>query len=196
MMNKVELRKTYLAKRAALTTTEREAASRAIAKNFFAHISLNGVHTLHCYLSIERFNEIDTNQIIHYIWKNHPQIRIVVPRIDTSTDELESVLYTCDTEVKHNSWLIPEPPEGELVDAASVDLVIVPLICTDRAGHRVGYGKGYYDRFLAGTRRDCLKVGLSFFPPVERIEDVHGGDVAIDQCITPEGIFRGDAEVI
>lgn len=177
-----------------MTSAGRDEASRVIAKNFFAHIDLAGAHTLHCYLSIERFNEIDTTQIIHCVWKNYPQIRVVVPRIQTKADEMESVLYTPDSEVKHNSWLIPEPPEGEIVEAAAIDVVIVPLVCADQAGHRVGYGKGYYDRFLKGCRPDCLKIGLTYFPPVDSITDVHEGDVALDAIIDTERIYRIKAE--
>jgi 5-formyltetrahydrofolate cyclo-ligase len=186
-MNKSELRGIYLEKRKTLSPTERENASRRLAKIFFASFDLSSVRTLHCYLSIERFGEIDTTHIIHCIWKTHPQIRVVVPRIDTKADDLESVLYTPETEVKHNSWLIPEPPEGDVVEPGSIDVVIVPLVCADVRGHRVGYGKGYYDRFLRKTRAGCLKIGLSFFPLVDAIKDVHEGDVPLDLILTPDG---------
>jgi 5-formyltetrahydrofolate cyclo-ligase len=73
-----------------------------------------------------------------------------------------------------------------MIDAATIDLVIVPLVCVDKSGHRVGYGKGFYDRFLKQVRTDCVKVGLSYFEPVERIDDVHEGDVRLDFVITPK----------
>ncbi|MDH3493028.1 MAG: 5-formyltetrahydrofolate cyclo-ligase, partial [Acidobacteriota bacterium] len=71
----------------------------------------------------------------------------------------------------------------------SLDFVLVPLLCFDRRGHRVGYGGGYYDRFLAKVRPDCLKIGLSFFGPVDEIEDVHEGDIRLDYCVMPERIY-------
>jgi len=52
----------------------------------------------------------------------------------------------------------------------------------------VGYGKGYYDRFLKRCRTDCLKVGLSYFGPVETIPEAHDADIPLDCCITPEVI--------
>ena len=65
-------------------------------------------------------------------------------------------------------------------------LVLVPGVCFDQTGHRVGYGKGFYDRFLKTCRPGCLKVGLSYFEPVDPIDDVHDGDVRLDFIVTPE----------
>ena len=64
-------------------------------------------------------------------------------------------------------------------------MVLVPLLCFDRSGHRVGYGKGYYDRFLRKCRADCKKIGLSMFDPVDEITDAGESDVRLDLVITP-----------
>ncbi|HEV8590766.1 MAG TPA: 5-formyltetrahydrofolate cyclo-ligase [Pyrinomonadaceae bacterium] len=193
-MVKSELRKIYLEKTAAISSADRDLASCDIASHFFTYFDELSIHSLHCFLPIEKFNEIDTTRIIHGVWKNHPQVKVVVPRVNFETDEMESIPYTADSETKHNRWLIPEPLEGEMIDAVAIDLVIVPLVCVDKSGHRVGYGKGFYDRFLKQVRTDCVKVGLSYFPPVASIEDVHEGDVPLDFVVTPEMIYRGDAE--
>lgn len=71
-----------------------------------------------------------------------------------------------------------------------LDAVLVPLIAFDARGFRVGYGKGFYDRFLKTCRADCLKIGLSLFPPVEKIADTADFDVKLDACATPEKIWR------
>lgn len=186
-MTKSELRKVYQEKVMAISPTERDDASRRIAANLFAQFDLTIIRTLHCFLAIEKFNEVDTRQIIHCVWKNHPQVHIAVPRVDFDTGEMESVLYTADSEVQHNRWLIQEPLEGELVEASAIDIVIVPLVCADKSGHRVGYGKGFYDRFLKQVRPECVKVGLSYFEPVDAIDDVHEGDVRLDFVVTPTG---------
>ena len=78
----------------------------------------------------------------------------------------------------------------ELIDEKEIDLVLVPLLCFDKKGFRVGYGKGFYDRFLSKCRSDVLKIGLSYFKPVEKIEDVRDFDVALDYCITPKGVWH------
>jgi len=58
------------------------------------------------------------------------------------------------------------------------------------SGDRVGYGRGFYDRFLARCRTDCAKVGLSFFSPIEQIDDAHDGDIKLDRCIATERIYE------
>jgi 5-formyltetrahydrofolate cyclo-ligase len=68
--------------------------------------------------------------------------------------------------------------------------VIVPLLCFDRRGHRVGYGKGFYDRYLQKCRPDCIKAGLSFFDPVDLIDDTYADDIPLDICVTPSETFR------
>jgi 5-formyltetrahydrofolate cyclo-ligase len=83
---------------------------------------------------------------------------------------------------------------GDDTDPEVLDVALIPMLCFDEAGHRVGYGKGYYDGFLHGCRPDCIKVGLNFFPPVERIDDPHGADIPLDLCITPGRVYRFDAE--
>ena len=64
-------------------------------------------------------------------------------------------------------------------------MVLVPLLAFDKLGHRVGYGKGYYDRFLAKCPPNCLRIGLSLFDPVERIDDVVPTDIRLNSCLTP-----------
>ena len=66
-------------------------------------------------------------------------------------------------------------------------MVLVPGVCFDRIAHRVGYGKGFYDRFLKKCRYDCIRVGLSYFAPVDEIEDLHEGDVRLDALVLAEG---------
>ena len=88
-----------------------------------------------------------------------------------------------------NKYGIDEPAEGYVVDPASLDLVLVPLFIFDRKGTRVGYGKGFYDRFLPGCRKDCVKVGVSYFEPVDRIEDAQDFDVPLDFCISPQSVY-------
>ena len=88
-----------------------------------------------------------------------------------------------------NQYGIPEPTGGVAVRERDIDIVFIPLLAFDKSGNRVGYGKGYYDRFLSKCRKDVLKIGLSFFPPVDSIEDVDFFDKKLDFCITPERVY-------
>ncbi|MEY3642146.1 MAG: hypothetical protein RLZZ149_74, partial [Pseudomonadota bacterium] len=93
------------------------------------------------------------------------------------------------TEFYLNQYGIPEPMGGIEIKAGQIDAAIIPLLAFDNIGNRVGYGKGYYDRFLANCRADVLKIGLSFFPPVSSIDDIENFDKKLDFCITPERVY-------
>ncbi len=187
-MNKVELRQQYLAKQKMLSAEDRDSASKRIADLFFSRFDLRSVRVLHCFVAIEKFNEINTRLIFAKLWRDFPEIETVVPRVDPKLDAIQSLRFTRETELVRNAWGIEEPAHDELVETQNIDIVLVPGLCFDRQGHRVGFGKGYYDRFLKTCRADCVKIGLSHFEPVEKIDDIHDGDVQLDFVITPSGI--------
>lgn len=189
-MTKSELRKIFLAQRLGLPPEDRSAKSHRIADLFFSHIDLSRVSLLHSFIPIEKFNEVDTFFIINEIRSKVAKVKISLPRIDLQTEKIVSLLFDSEKTLMANRWEVREPADGQPVDPATIDLVLVPLICFDKGGNRVGYGKGYYDKFLKTCRADCLKIGLSFFPPVETIEDSHSGDVRLNMCITPECVYR------
>ena len=150
---------------------------------------------LHTFLPIVRQNEVDTWPIIHRIWQHFPNSQVAVSVTDITTNWLTHHLLNPQTPLIENRWGISEPqPEAHTaIGSAQIDVVLVPLLVFDKQGHRVGYGKGYYDRFLAECRPDCLKIGLSLFEPVERINDVESTDVRLTMCITPGQIHLFDA---
>ena len=189
-MTKAELRRQNLARQRSLSAHDRRAFSERIAAGFFSSFDLSGISYLHLFIPIEKFNEVDTRLIVEPVWRDHPHIVTVVPRVDFDANEITSLRYGPETQVVRNSWNIDEPTHDDFVEAELIDMVLVPGIAFDKAGHRVGYGKGYYDRFLATCREDCVKVGLSYFDPVARIEDSHDGDVAVDCIVTSGGLHR------
>ncbi len=186
-MIKSQLRKSYLESRSLLSPDEKIEASRQIACHFFDRFKLDSVKTLHCFISIPKFSEIDTSLIYKHVWSEFPKIVTVAPRVDREQDKIDSLVFTKETELVENEWGIREPTGDQIVDAAMVDIVLVPLLCFDKRGYRVGYGKGYYDKFLVTCRPDCLKIGLSFFPPADMIVDINDHDVRLDLCVTSDG---------
>jgi 5-formyltetrahydrofolate cyclo-ligase len=184
-MTKAEVRKVYLQKRLALTDAQWQSASAAICNRFFSSIDLSFLKRVHTYLPIEGRKEPDTWLIVDKIRREHPNVRLIVPRIDKG--QLSHFYFEGLHQIKPNMWGIPEPTQGVPVEPGEIDLVLVPLLAADQGGHRVGYGKGFYDRFLKDCRGDCVKVGLSMFPPIEKIADVGKHDVVLDGLVTPEG---------
>ena len=94
------------------------------------------------------------------------------------------------TSYKKNAFGIEEPVQAALINPAELDAVLVPLLISDTQGFRVGYGKGYYDRFLYNCRRDVLKIGFSYFEPVDQIDDIHQFDIPLSICVTPNKIYE------
>jgi 5-formyltetrahydrofolate cyclo-ligase len=189
-VNKPNLRKIYLKRQRLFSEIEHFKSSREIADLFFLQEFLDEVSRLHCFLPIRRNNEIDTYQILERIWREFPQIETFVPRVNVETNEIENLRFTQGMELALSDWQIHEPSHNETIASNEIDLVIVPLLAFDERGYRVGYGRGFYDRFLAQCRPDAQKIGLSYFPPVERIDDVNEFDIKLDSCVTPGKVWR------
>lgn len=188
-MLKSELRKIYLVKQKSLSGAERNERSAKIADGFFKYFNLETIHFLHAFLPIEKNKEIETSFIINRVWENFSHIQMIVSRINFQTMTLENLKFAPDTKLTANKWNILEPTESELVEIEKIDAILIPLLCFDERGFRAGYGKGFYDKFLSECRADCLKIGLSYFPPIAEISDAQSFDVKLDFCVTPEILF-------
>lgn len=171
-----------------MTEQERERMSEQISARFL-ELDLGAVAYLHTFLPIKDKKEVDTWYIIREIKARFPQIRIVVPKADFETGLLQHYKLHEQVELVSGAWGIPEPLSGDTVQPEQLDMVLVPLLAYDTQGCRVGYGKGFYDRFLTGCRPDVNITGLSFFEPVEQIADPGEHDIRLHRCITPNRII-------
>ena len=140
----------------------------------------------HIFLHSALKKEIDTRPIITLLQGKDKEV--VVPKI-APKKRLEHFLLTDNTSLKPNSWGIPEPQNGLQVHPSKIEVVFVPLLAFDQAGNRVGYGGGYYDKFLAECGKDTRKIGLSLFDAVSEITDTDAHDIALDYCVTPEKVY-------
>ncbi len=155
----------------------------------FQQLSLPFISCAHAYMTMENLHEVDPWPLLRSLEFRNPGMRIVVPRINDE-DELEHILMEDDTIMIDNQYGIPEPLSGLSVDPELIDLVLVPLLGFDEKGNRVGYGKGYYDRFLTSCRPDVVIIGLSFLEAVEEIVDTDPWDVPLQYCITPNRVYE------
>jgi 5-formyltetrahydrofolate cyclo-ligase len=187
-MNKEEIRKLYIQKRKALSDVEFKLLNKNLVDNFFKGIDLTKIKVLHTFLPIEKQREVNTWLIINRIKSDFPLIRISVPRINNQSAMIESFYYEKAEQLSVNMWDIPEPKEGIPTDMNDIDLVLVPLLAFDRQGNRVGYGRGFYDKFLAACPDHAAKVGLSLFPPLKEIEGMSGTDIRLDKVVTAEKV--------
>jgi 5-formyltetrahydrofolate cyclo-ligase len=194
MATKAELRTHFLALRRSLSTDLVDKYSQLVTATFFNNPiiskrlkSLARPCVLHTFLPIKRQNEVDTWLIINKLWQDYPHVQIAVSVTDSQLRQLAHYVLTPKTRLADNRWGIPEPIIEDRRDVSSyaINIVLVPLLGFDYVGHRVGYGGGFYDRFLAECRPDCLKIGLSFFEPVDSIDDIESTDIPLNLCITP-----------
>ncbi|WP_405412141.1 5-formyltetrahydrofolate cyclo-ligase [Maribacter sp. Asnod1-A12] len=180
-MLKKNLRRKYLDLRSSLDSSQSSSKSIAIA-NAVLQMPIWNNEYFHIFLPIEQKHEIDTEGIISIFLgldKN-----VIVPKIISDT-LLEHYLLTDNTKFTTNHLNIPEPVDGITIEPKKLDVVFIPLLAFDKTGNRIGYGKGYYDRFLNECRSDIIKIGLSFFEAENKIEDIEPTDIPLDFCITP-----------
>lgn len=187
-MTKQELRQLYRLERQQLSGNELRAFNHRLL-GLLKKMDWSKCQYCHVYLPISRNQEPDTLLFISWIQDTLPSVRLVVSQSHAEDHSMSHYLLDNTTTYVENKWGIPEPVSGTPVDEKLLDMVLVPLLICDQTGNRVGYGKGFYDRFLKKCRPDVQKIGLSFFEPVEKITDVDPYDIALDCCITPQHII-------
>lgn len=183
-MTKQEIRRVYLEKRKSLSETEYVQLTFQLYQNFFSAIDLSFVQVLHTFLPITAKREVDTWLIIDRIRREFPHVRISIPKVNHETGELENFFFEGLHQLQPNEWGILEPKQGVPTEYNKIDMVLVPLLAFDKRGHRVGYGKGYYDRFLQKCKPTVRKIGLSLFDAEENIPSEEY-DVQLTEVVTP-----------
>ena len=183
--NKLFLRQLFKKQRSQLTVNELKNLNKAIFKNLIKMDFFKKNH-YHIYLSNSLNNEVETDKVIELLFKKNK--RVYVPKI--MSDHLIHVEINKDTRYSKNQLSIREPSSTNTSDSKIFDVVFIPLLAYDKYGERVGYGGGYYDRFLVKTQKNVLKVGLSFFEPVDKILNVEEHDIKLDYVITPNRVYN------
>ena len=182
---KKNLRLTYIKKRLSISDFERKLWSKEIA-NQCLKIPIWHKNIFHVFLPIQKKKEVDTYPLLSLIRKKNK--KIIIPKINGFN--LNHYLYESNMLIQKNNLGIPEPLNGLRVKINLIEVVFVPLIIVDKLGNRVGYGKGYYDRFLNKVDKKIIKVGLSFFDIIEKIDDITDNDIRLNYCITPNKIIQ------
>jgi len=178
------LRKIYKEKRNSLFDTENLSLDIA---NKTLDLDIWNFQNYHVFFPIEKQKEVDSRLIIQIIQGKDKNV--VLPKLNFESNSIDSVLLTDSTLLKTNHLGISEPLNGIQINNNQIDLVFVPLLAFDNSGHRVGYGGGYYDKFLSECP-NAIKVGLSYFDPINKIEDINSKDIKLDYCITPKKVYE------
>jgi len=182
-MQKAKLRNIYKKKRQELSFDEIEQLQKNIYQQVFEY-DFSAIENIHIFLPIEKQKELNTYPIIDFLEKKGKQI--IISKSDFSNNTLQHFVFDKNTKLLTNKYGIPEPFEAKEIDVEEIDLVFVPLLISDKQNFRVGYGKGFYDRFLAGCSSSIKTIGVNFFKPILKIEDCNEFDFSLDKIIYPK----------
>ena len=196
MPTKAELRRTALACRLALDAGEVARRSNQLHEHLFREFPVAEWQWLHLFLALEMRHEPSTWPLVRRVWAEELPVRLAAPVVQPDGVSLRHYALTPAGQLARNRWGIAEPVPDPItapeVFPAQLDAVLVPLLAVDGSGQRVGYGGGFYDRFLAQCRPGTQLIGLNVLDeaPVPRIADVLPTDVPLTACITPGRVWR------
>jgi 5-formyltetrahydrofolate cyclo-ligase len=181
-MLKVDARKLYKEKRLAVSATEKVRLDDLLLIQLQT-VQLPYITFLLSYWPMEQNKEPNTHLFTDYLEFQNPELITCYPKTNFQQHTIQSLQTNDDTRFRKNEYNLYEPADGVEVNPPAIDMVFVPL------GFRAGYGKGFYDRYLALCRNECLKIGFSYFEPLDEIEDAGLFDVPLNLCVTPTTVY-------
>lgn len=188
-MTKSALRTIYKDKRSALSDTDRMKLDDLVLIQF-QRLPMPDIHSLLSYWPIPTHHEVNTLPITDFMQFRMPGLTLAYPRGNYQEVTMEALVVNEETEYVVNHHGIMEPQSNEVLAPQHIDMVFVPMLVYDVRGYRVGYGKGFYDRYLKLCKDDVIKVGFSYFEPEPIISDVNDFDIPLNFAITPERIYE------
>jgi len=187
MTSKSEIRERHRILRKSLKDEEREILSGKITEQFLVFLdNQKEIRHVHIFLPIERLLEVNTYGLLKKLFER--DINVYTSLVSEDQITLDTVALHYDSTFLFDKWGIPVPQNKEKVSSDEIQLVVLPLLAFDLKGNRLGYGKGFYDKFLESLKQYVLKVGFSYFPAIESIPH-ENHDISMDFCITPEKTF-------
>jgi len=189
-MTKAALRKHYREKRLLLGDHGRNRMDDLLLINFQQWEIPDHVQTVLSYWPIKENGEVNTFLVTDFMEFRIPGMQLCYPVSDFRHNHLQPVAVNDDTNYKRSEFGIAEPVDGQPVPVHEIDMVIVPLLAFDLKGYRLGYGRGFYDRFLATCRPDVIRIGFSYFEPEPALPGIDQYDIPLSACITPEQIYE------
>jgi 5-formyltetrahydrofolate cyclo-ligase len=185
-MNKFELRQKYRLKRQALNQEECNALSKLILNKLVTSFDLKNLN-VGIFLPIERQKEPNTFLLFSMIDKSITNL--YAPKVIPNKEEMIFNRINSPDEILLGMYNIPEPLSTEQIDCRELNIILIPLMAFSGEGYRVGYGKGYYDKYLHEADKKLIKIGISMFDNTEEIDDVNKFDIKMDYCITPSKMY-------
>ena len=188
-MKREELRKTILAQRDQLPQSFRTQASATIAERLWQLVESQKAQTLLFYVNFR--SEVETLRLMGRCLEAGKTVAAPL----TITEDSRLLAYgltDLSVDLRPGLWNIPEPDLSRCpqIDPTSIDLVIVPGSVFDRHGGRLGYGGGYYDRFLCNKAPQALRVALCYAMQIVDNVPVEEHDIPAHYVVTEEATFK------
>ena len=187
-MLKKEARKLFKEKREAVSYSDRLKWDDLILIQLQS-LGLPFIEYILSFYPIEEYKEINSFLLTDYLHFKNPNLHICYPKMKEEKGEMQAVVCNADSVFESNKFGILEPLDTDIAAPEKLDIIIIPLLAFDERGYRVGYGKGFYDRYLINCREDCLKIGVSYFDAIEAVDDAADFDIPLNFCITPQQIY-------
>lgn len=186
-MLKADLRKLFLQKRKELTEIQFQTLSENLCIQVLKHIKSHPSNQkIASFLPIATKHEIETHQIHKEIRLMNQGHKLYFPRV-MNENVMQFYCIESKNDLEISKWGISEPLDivNNLINPEEIQIMFIPLLAFDQNGYRVGYGKGYYDQYLAKCSSKIIKIGLSLFDELSIIDDVESTDIPLDIIITP-----------
>lgn len=177
------LRAKVLGLRKEISQSDLEIRNRQIEEHLLSSELVRRATTIHCFVSMKDKVEVETRESIRGFLNQNKTV--VVPVIEDNLHLRHSRIDSLDS-LMTNSWGVSEPKKVQEVDLETIDLILVPALAVDLQGNRLGYGKGFYDRFLAGMA--IPKIGLCFEEFVYQEIPFEKHDIKLDGIISEKGV--------
>jgi 5-formyltetrahydrofolate cyclo-ligase len=188
-MNKHQLRNIYKEKRNQLSSKEKMKMDDLLLLQL-QKTDVSNIQTLFTYWPMPQMNEPNTIPFTNYLRHMIPGLQIAYPVMNMNEATMQAILINEETIYHTNAFGINEPDGTAEMHPKNIDLVFVPLLAFDVYGNRVGYGKGFYDKYLMNCTDGIIKIGFSYFNAEESIDDANEYDVPLTFCITPDHIYE------
>jgi len=177
---KEKIRANALKKRCSLSERERAIKSRAIIQQVLSLQEIKRAECISCYVGVN--SEVRTLSLISQLLASSK--RVVVPAvIDGERMEMYHV-ESLDELEKNNGFIEPRMEFRRFCGPERIDAILVPGIAFDEKGHRIGYGKGYYDRFLKRLKKGTSLIGLAFECQLVKKIPLEEHDVCLEKIVT------------
>jgi len=186
---KKEFRKKVISERKKQNPDIINSNSQLIFQNLFKLDEIKKAKTVMAYLDFN--NEVKTDSIINYLLSKKQKAVVPISIVEERKLFL-SEIKDIETEVSIGTYGIREPKSEFIrpINSQDIDIVIVPAVAYDTNGYRLGYGGGYYDRFLDSLRDDCITIGIAF--EIQIFDEVpkEDHDAQLDYIITEKRIIK------